>query len=181
LANPPPTILPRRCAQGRAHSGGCGDFGLWTWGFGLYPLRVSHKSARIAARIESFSGQEIDAHYAGYFDCFNRQLFYEAHEVLEDLWLQDKYGPNGAFYKGLIQLAGAFVHLQKNHPLPAAALFKLALANLEKYPRTHEHLDLETVGQLIQKWLGSLESAHFEKCLLTSGNAPKLALDMPQS
>jgi hypothetical protein len=100
---------------------GCyGDFGLWTSGFGLYPVHVSHKSACIAARIESFCGQELDAHYLGYFDCFNRQLFYEAHEVLEDLWLKDKYGPNGAFYKGLIQLAGAFVHLQKivRRPLP---------------------------------------------------------------
>jgi predicted metal-dependent hydrolase len=75
---------------------------------------VSHKNARIADRIESSRGQDLDAHYAGYFDCFNRQLFYEAHEVLEHLWLKDKYGPNGAFYKGLIQLAGAFVHLQKN-------------------------------------------------------------------
>jgi predicted metal-dependent hydrolase len=142
---------------------------------------VSHKSARIAAMIESFRGQELDAHYLGYFDCFNRQLFYEAHDVLEDLWLPDRHGPNGNFYKGLIQLAGAFVHLQKNRPPPAAALFKLALANLEKYPREHEHLNLAAVCQLIQKWLGSLEGAHFEKNPFTSGNAPKLALDLPHS
>jgi len=32
----------------------------------------------------------------------------------------------------------------------------------EKYPREHEHLNLAAVCQLIQKWLGSLESAHFE-------------------
>jgi predicted metal-dependent hydrolase len=140
---------------------------------------VSHKSARIAAQIESFRGQELDAHYTGYFDCFNHGLFYEAHEVLEDLWLKDKYGPNGAFYKGLIQLAGAFVHLQKNRPRPAAALFKLALANLEKYPREHEHLNLTAVCQLIQKWLGSLESAHFERNPLADDNAPKLALELP--
>ena len=131
--------------------------------------------------IESFRGQELDAHYAGYFVCFNRQLFYEAHDVLEDLWLKDKHGPNGAFYKGLIQLAGAFVHLQKDRLRPAAALFKLALANLEKYPREHEHLNLAAVYQLIQKWLGSLEAAHFEKNPFTSGNAPKLALDLPHS
>ena len=140
---------------------------------------MSYKSARIAALIESFRGQELDAHYAGYFDCFNRQLFYEAHEVLEQLWLKDKSGPNGAFYKGLIQLAGAFVHLQKNRPRPAAALFKLALANLEKYPEQHERLDVATVCGLIRSWLGSLEAACFEKNPFTSGNAPKLALDLP--
>lgn len=131
--------------------------------------------------VEQFGDEKLDAHYAGYFDCFNRQLFYEAHDVLEDLWLKDKYGPNGAFYKGLIQLAGAFVHLQKNRPHPAAALFKLALANLEKYPHRHERLDVAAVCGLIRNRLGSLEAAHFEKNPFTSGNAPKLALELPPS
>ena len=71
------------------------------------------------------------------------------------------------------------MHLQKNRLRPAAALFKLALANLEKYPREHEYLNLTAVCQLIQKWLGSLESAHFEKNPLAEGNAPKLALELP--
>jgi predicted metal-dependent hydrolase len=140
---------------------------------------VSRKSARIAKMVERFGDEKLDPHYAGYFACFNRQLFYEAHEVLEHLWLQDKYGPNGAFYKGLIQLAGAFVHLQKNRPHPAAALFKLALANLEKYPRQHERLDVTAVCGLIRNWLGSLEAARFEKNPLTIGNQPKLALEPP--
>src|SRR6266702_2966293 len=98
--------------------------------------------------IESFRGQELDAHYLGYFDCFNRQLFYEAHDVLEDLWLPDRHGAAGNFYKGLIQLAGAFVHLQKNRLRPAAALFKLAQANLEKYPAPPAPLDLPGVQRL---------------------------------
>jgi len=126
--------------------------------------------------VEQFGDELLDAHYPGYFDCFNRQLFYEAHEVLEELWLKDKSGPNGAFYKGLIQLAGAFVHLQKNRLRPAAALFKLALANLEKYPQVHEQLDLARTHKLILKWLGDLESAHFEINPLTNGNAPGLVL-----
>jgi predicted metal-dependent hydrolase len=137
---------------------------------------VSHKSARIAAMIESFRGRELDAHYLGYFDCFNRQLFYEAHDVLEDLWLPDRHGVNGNFYKGLIQLAGAFVHLQKNRPRPAAALFKLARTNLKKYPREHEHLNLTAVCALIERWLKDLESAQFTINPLTAANAPRLIL-----
>ncbi|MGB7748836.1 MAG: DUF309 domain-containing protein [Verrucomicrobiia bacterium] len=140
---------------------------------------MSHKSTRIGALIGSFSGQELDPHYLGYFDCFNRGLFFEAHDVLEELWLQDKNGPNGAFYKGLIQLAGAFVHLQKDRLRPAAALFKLALTNLEKYPREHERLNLADVCQLIQKWLGSVGSAHFGNNPLTDSNAPQLTLELP--
>ena len=59
-----------------------------------------------------YAGHGVDARFAGYFILFNEQKFYEAHDVLEDLWLPDRHGPNGHFYKGLIQLAGAFVHLQ---------------------------------------------------------------------
>ena len=126
--------------------------------------------------IESFQGQELAAHYLGYFDCFNRQLFYEAHDVLEDLWLADKYGPNGNFYKGLIQLAGAFVHLQKNRLRPSAALFKLARTNLEKYPSPHEKLNLAAVQQLMAGWELQLEKGEFLVNPLTATNVPQLAL-----
>lgn len=126
--------------------------------------------------IESFQGQELDAHYLGYFDCFNRQLFYEAHDVLEDLWLPDRHGASGNFYKGLIQLAGAFVHLQKNRLRPSAALFKLAQANLEKYPLVHERLDLAAVLMLIGKWLQRLEQGGFVLNPLNAQTAPELKL-----
>jgi predicted metal-dependent hydrolase len=126
--------------------------------------------------IESFQGNELDAHYLGFFDCFNRQLFYEAHEVLEDLWLADKQGPNGDFYKGLIQLAGAYVHLQKNRLRPSAALFKLAKANLAKYPPVHEKLNLAAVQLLTDGWLRQLEKDEFTINPLTPVHVPQLAL-----
>src|SRR5438045_8252821 len=119
---------------------------------------MSKKSGAIAELIESFRGQEMDAHYLGYFECFNRQLYFEAHDVLEELWLANRQSPNYSFYKGLIQLAGAFVHLQKNRLRPAAALFKLAQTNLEKYPSPHEHLNLIHVLRLIETWLKRLEA-----------------------
>jgi predicted metal-dependent hydrolase len=138
---------------------------------------VSGKRKRISEMVAQHQGQKLDPHYLGYFHCFNQQLFYEAHDVLENLWLADKYGPNGAFYKGLIQLAGAFVHLQKNRLRPAAALFKLALANLEKYPRVHEHLNLVTAEKLARKWLEELEQTGFGANPLTDQTAPKLKLE----
>lgn len=143
-----------------------------------YPNAVSHKSIRIAAMVEALQGQELDARYLGYFHCFNRQEFYEAHDVLEDLWLPDRYGPNGDFYKGLIQLAGAFVHLQKNRLRPSAALFKLAQANFEKYPDRHERLNLAAVQLLIMGWLVQLEKGEFQTNPLTSKNVPQLALQV---
>ena len=135
---------------------------------------MSHKSARIASLTESFQGRDYDAHYLGFFDCFNRRLFFEAHEVLEGLWLTDKHGANGDFYKGLIQLAGAFVHLQKDRLRPAAALFQLAHANFAKQPARHEGLDLTGVNRMIEHWLQALEAGRFARNPLTATNAPKL-------
>ncbi len=141
-----------------------------------YLAGVNCKRSRIAAMIEAFQGQELDARYLGYFDCFNRQLFFEAHDVLEDLWLPDRRDPNGDFYKALIQLAGAFVHLQKNRLRPSAALFKLARTNLEKYPALHERLNLEAVQRLIAGWLVQIEKGGFRVNPLAPDNLPQLAL-----
>src|SRR6266403_4586539 len=124
---------------------------------------MSKKSAKIAALIEGFSGQDLDPHYLGYFECFNRQLFYEAHEVLEELWLGQRQRPNALFYKGLIQLAGAFVHLQKSRPQPAAALLRLARTNLERYPEVHQRLDvglvLRSIDECLRQQMANPEAA----------------------
>lgn len=154
-----------------------GVFKLFVMAGGVgYLTRVSHKSARIAALVEALQGQELDARYLGYFECFNRQLYYEAHEVLEDLWLPGRHHGNGDFYKGLIQLAGAFVHLQKHRLRPSAALFKLAQANLEKYPARHERLNLDAVQMLIGGWRRQLERGDYLVNPLTANNFPQLAL-----
>ena len=138
-----------------------------------------NKHERIAELTRQFSADGVDPRYAGYFALFNQQKFYEAHDILEDLWLPDRHGVNGNFYKGLIQLAGAFVHLQKTRLRPSAALFKLAQANLEKYPSPHERLNLAAVHQLIADWLRQLELGGFAVNPLTSSLPPQLALNPP--
>ena len=137
---------------------------------------MSHKTPKIAALIESCQGQPISAHYLGFFECFNRQLYFEAHEVLEELWLEDRHGPSGDFYKGLIQMAGAFVHVQKARPGPAAALFRLAQKNLRTYGLLHEHLDIARVLDLTETWIRQIESSHGAGCSITTESAPNLRL-----
>ena len=138
---------------------------------------MSKKSGKIAAMIEGFRGRDLDAHYLGYFECFNRGLYYEAHDVLEELWLGERDGPNYSFYKGLIQLAGAFVHLQKNRLRPAEALFKLAEDNLQQYPAFYERLNVANVLRLIQTWRQRLAAGKFEENPLKPGNSPELNVE----
>lgn len=178
--SPASFCLAARCGRGAAHAPGQGSLHpnfLWPGAGRRYDSGVSKKSGKIAERIAAFQGGALNAYYLGYFDCFNRQEFYEAHDVLEELWLADRHGPNGDFYKGLIQLAGAFVHLQKERLRPSAALFKLARTNLTKYPAMHELLDLTVVLRLIETWLVWLEGRDFDHNPLRLQPPPVLGIN----
>jgi len=138
---------------------------------------MSSRIRRVAEWIETFQGQDLDARYLAYFECFNQQLYFEAHDVLEALWLVDRHAPDSAFYKGLIQLAGAFVHLQKGRIRPASSLFKLARASLHQYPPLHQRLNLIAVLEMIKEWLQRLESEPCNGHLLAPEAVPQLRLE----
>jgi predicted metal-dependent hydrolase len=140
---------------------------------------MSRKSAKIAALIEQCRGQDLPAHYLGYFECFNQQMFYEAHDVLEELWLAERHGPNYGFYKGLIQFAGAFVHLQKDRLRPAAALFRLCQTYLRQYPPEHQRLDVAQLCATADSWIGDLDRTCYGFNPLAARPAPRLGL-MPK-
>jgi predicted metal-dependent hydrolase len=145
------------------------------------------KGEKIQAFVESLSTGSIhDPCYEGYFLCFNDQKYYEAHDVLEHLWLKDE-GATHQFFKGLIQLAGAFVHLQKQfrrpeHPTdgrrlrPAWRLFKLAQTNLEPYFPAYLDLDIRSVLELCSKNILAIESGEFKRNPWSPDAAPALAL-----
>lgn len=119
--------------------------------------------------LQPYVGNGLDPHYLAFFGCFNRQLYFEAHEVLEDLWLADR-GPDRAFYQGLIQLAGAFVHFQKNRLKPASALLRLAAANLGRYPLEHKQLSVRQTLAQIEVWQQSLlESSYSTNPFVQTG------------
>ena len=113
------------------------------------------KSDRISALVGALPAEPasaLDPHYTGYFTCFNAAQYYEAHDVLEHLWLRCHDG-NALFYKGLIQIAGAYVHLQKHHLhpghpkhttrlRPASRLLQLGVKNLALFAPRHLHLDV---------------------------------------
>lgn len=154
---------------------------------------MAHQPPKKAERMEAFvqslglERAEFDPCYLGYFACFNAQEYYEAHDVLEHLWLQGRDG-NYAFYKGLIQLAGAFVHLKKqrarpDHPTdgrrlhPAVRLFRLAEKNLSAYVPVHQGLDLREVNALIENHVTRIEASRFSCNPWMPETAPCLKLE----
>jgi len=147
------------------------------------------KSERIEAEVGGPFHGDLAAHpcYTGWFEHFNATRYYEAHDVLEHLWLQTP-GENHAFFKGLIQLAGAFVHLKKqfehpSHPKhgkrlhPAGRLFQLAHDNIAPRAPMHLRLDVAQVLSLIQSWSQSLETAGYEKNPWSPASLPRITLE----
>jgi len=109
--------------------------------------------------------------YAGYFVCFNANDYYEAHDVLEHLWLGCR-DENRLFYQGLIQIAGAFVHLKKHHARPghptdgrrlgpAARLFRLGEKNLAAFAPRRLGLDVDAVLAMCRGWRERIEGSEF--------------------
>ena len=111
----------------------------------------------------------------GYCRLFDQGQYYEAHDVLEHLWLATpRSNPDYDFYKGLIQLAGAFVHLQKqfyapDHPkhgrrlAPAARLFAIAADNLAPAGPQRHGLDVSALRQLCEERSQLLAASGFTR------------------
>lgn len=160
-----------------------------------------NKSDRIAAFVDSLAtggdpaalaaadGADRASHpcYLGYFQLFNEGRYYEAHDVLEHLWLGVRGDPDFLFFKGLIQVAGAFVHLQKQHDFPAhakhgrrlrpaARLFALAEGNLSRFPARHLGLDVAALRALCADTAGALAAAGFTRNPWSPATAPRLVL-----
>jgi len=106
--------------------------------------------------------------------------------VLEHLWLR-REDANHAFYKGLIQLAGAFVHLKKQHERPwhpkdagrmhpAVRLFALAESNLASYAPEHLGLSVPTVLALARNYSHLIKSSDYEINPWKPGSGPHLEL-----
>lgn len=128
--------------------------------------------------------------YRAYFQCWNDQRYYEAHDILEQVWLK-KDTADDDFFKGLIQAAGAFVHLQKNfqfpaHPKhsrrlrPAVRLFQLAEKNLRVFAPRHHGLDVTSLLDLLRTNREKVVRSDFRKNPWTPQNAPKLELSYSQ-
>lgn len=67
---------------------------------------------------------------------FNREAFFEAHEVLEDLWHEYR-DVDRPFIQGLIQIAAAFYHLQSHNLKGAISQFTKGNEKLARYLPTY--------------------------------------------
>lgn len=154
-----------------------------------------NKRERISQWLADATGEEVKLdqgevakhpYYRAFFHCWNEQQYYEAHDVLEQLWLNSE-SPDADFFKGLIQAAGAFVHLQKHfeHPShakhsrrlpPAVRLFRLAQRNLASFAPWHHALNVAALCQLLSRYADKIVASDYTINPWSPETAPKLDL-----
>jgi uncharacterized protein len=154
-----------------------------------------NKGERISQLVAELGGDDVDLgqtdvakhpFYRAFFHCWNEQRYYEAHDVLEQLWLKTD-SSEADFFKGLIQAAGAFVHLQKRfeHPLhakhsrrlpPAVRLFQLAERHLSKFGPLHHGLDVGALCQILRAYGDEIVASDYTINPWSPETAPKLEL-----
>ncbi len=91
-------------------------------------------------------------------DQFNRQLFFECHETLEEIWLEE-HGNDRKFYQGVIQIAAGYFKWQQGVPAGAVKLWRMGLEKIEPYGPIYLGINLASLMEVVKEHLRDLESA----------------------
>lgn len=148
--------------------------------------RISQLVAELEGVAPASADGEIADHpcYRGFFRCWNEQHYYEAHDVLEHLWLRTD-SADADYFKGLIQAAGGFVHLQKHFQFPdhrvhgrrlgpAVRLFALAQKNLTPFAPVRHRFEVSDLLALVSRTSEAIVHSQFTRNPWTPANAPRL-------
>jgi hypothetical protein len=90
-------------------------------------------------------------------ELFNRQEFFECHEVLEEAWTPER-GPRRLFLQAVIHLAVACYHCQRGNLLGAEGQFTKGMRKLTGYLPQCEEIDTERLYRESRELLDRIRS-----------------------
>ena len=97
----------------------------------------------------------MDERYLEGLRLFNQHSFFEAHEVLEDVW-RAAPEPERKFLQGLIQVTVALHHHSRGNLVGCRSLLERARRNLSTYPAKYGGVDLDGLLQSVDRWREAL-------------------------
>ena len=92
---------------------------------------------------------------------FNNERFWECHEVLEGVW-KNCSGDEKILVQGLILVAAALVHFQKDQDPICLSVLGRAMAKLEKASGTYHEIDVDSLKNKVTKILETEKISTFE-------------------
>lgn len=93
--------------------------------------------------------ETVPQEFLDFIKYVNEEDYFEAHEVLEDLWHSDRID----FYKGMIQVAVAIFHLRNGNIKGSRSLFKRAKFLLIPYLPIFRRINVQQVIAYIDECL----------------------------
>jgi hypothetical protein len=99
---------------------------------------------------------------------FNEQKYWECHEALEDVWMEDRQDPTRNIYWAVIQVAAACIHYRDSNLIGARGMIYKAK---EKFRRCR---DLHILSDLAFKYLDWEE---FERLAMAVPESDKSTLE----
>ncbi len=89
-------------------------------------------------------------------ELLNAQRFYDAHEVLEDVWRASP-PETKRFYQGLVQIAVAMHHYSRSNLNGARSVHERACRNLAEAPEDFAALDIHGLRTQLAEWQACLQ------------------------
>lgn len=87
---------------------------------------------------------------------FNRRYFFEAHDILEDLWHEYRE-EDRLFLQGLIQVAVGCYHLETGNWKGATSQFSKAIPKITPYEPVHHGLVVDDLLREVRRCLDHVE------------------------
>jgi predicted metal-dependent hydrolase len=103
------------------------------------------------------SSQPHAAAYRLGIDLFNQEKFFDAHEVLEDVWREAPENER-KFLQGLIQVAVGFHHHTRGNAVGCLSLLTRGGRNLSLYESPHGGVSVATLLLLLNEWKNAISS-----------------------
>ena len=125
------------------------------------------------------------------FRCWNEQRYYEAHDVLEQLWLNDQIAGCRLFQRIDLRPPGPSFIFKSDSSIrctrstaerlpPAVRLFRLANKNLSRFAPRHHGLNVAAFCQLLRGFADRIVESDYKTNPWSPETAPKLRLPISQ-